>query len=225
MKFNKAYQEFMESKGETFYVEMDCLYSSKDKLEKTVESINNKQFSHSKGKPVLVTKIEEEKYYIVDGVHRALESACAGAKRLKVETFEYSQDISETDNAEMADKIKSAVRVTKFVEGIYKDIDESRVPRKVPRYLYHATYKQMLPTIKKNGGLKVGSFLARTYKEALEEANMLENLDQDWKDNVIVFKINTGKLDHGKLEVDNCDNPREYMYNDVVPSGCLVRNG
>lgn len=215
----------MESKGESFYVEMDALYSSKDKLEKTVESINKKSYSHAKGKPILVTRMTEDRYYIVDGNHRALELASDGKKRVKVSLFEYMQDITETNNADMRDRMNSAVPVLEYVNSIHKDIDESRVPRSVPRYLYHATYKQMLPTIKKNGGLKVGSFLARTYKEAVADANMVENLDPEWRDNVIVFKINTGKLDHGKIEVDNNENPTEYQYNDVVPAGCLVKNG
>ena len=83
----------------------------------------------------------------------------------------------------------------------------------------------MLPTIKKNGGLKVGSFLTRSFKEALSEAELVENLDQDWKDNVIVFKINTGKLDKKKIEVDNNEEPKEFSYNDTIPVECLVRNG
>lgn len=218
-KFNRIYEEFMESKQEDFFVELSNLYSSKTKMEKVVDGINNKKYSYSRAKPILVSKLSKGKYFVIDGNHRVLEYANEGKSRVKVRLFDYKQTMNETD---VEDEI---VPVSEYVNKINREIDETRIPKTVPRYLYHATYKQMLPTINKDGGLKVGTFLRKTYKEAMNDAQMIENLDQDWKDNIIVFKINTGKLDKNKIEVDNNENPNEYMYNDVVPCGCLIRNG
>jgi len=220
MAFNEKYEQFMESQQEDFFVDTDSLYGNREKLEQTVESINGKKYSKNRGNPILVSKLGEGKYYVVDGNHRALEYAHEGRKRVRVSLFDYKQDIEEDKTL-----ILDPVPVTEFIDMIKGDIEESKIPNSVPRYLYYSTYKQMLPTIKRDGGLKVGSFLKRSYKEALDDAELVENLDQDWKDNIIVFKINTGKLNHKRFEVDNNDDPSEYSYQDVVPTGCLVRNG
>jgi hypothetical protein len=209
----------MESKDECFYVKTDDLYSSKNKLEKAVEGINSGNLTRSHGEPILVSKMSEGKYYIVDGNHRALELASSGKPQIKARLSKYKESLTEMELDE------NTVCLTNYIKNIKSVTDQSRVPSSVPRYLYHATYKQMLPTIKRNGGLQVGAFLAKSYNEALNDAEMVENLDDDWKNNIIVFKINTGKLNHDKIEVDDNENPGAYYYNDVVPSKCLVKNG
>lgn len=219
MKFNNVYQEFMESKDEEFFVEMGCLYSGRNKLEKVVDSINKKNYSHTRHKPVLVSKMGEGKYFIVDGNHRVMEYARDGKTKVKVKLFDYRKNILET---EIEDDI---VPVSEYVGKLTREIDEKRIPRSIPRFLYWGTYKQMFPTIKRGGGVKPGQFLARTYKEAVAEANMVEDIDPDYKDNIVVFKINTRKLNKDNFEVDNNEDPKEYFYNDVIPCDCLIRNG
>ncbi len=219
MKYDELYESIMEKTEKVFKVKIADLYSPIDKMEKTVGQLNNKEYARDRGKPIIVSKMGKGRYYVMDGNHRAMEDYQNGKTEIDAVMDRYYPDVSTG----YEEKIGCADQITKYAETLDHEIDEARIPRSIPRYLYHGTYKQMLPTLKKTG-LKAGSFLSHSYKEALSNAEKLENLDDDWKENIVVFKINTGNLRHGKISVDNQDEPNEYGYTESIPYEILVRN-
>lgn len=222
MKYDKTYRTIIERANKPFPVDISNLYSPKEKLEKTVGQLNNKEYSRNKGKPIKVSRMGRNKYYIIDGNHRALEAYIDGHKTINAEIDEYLPNMKKSSK-DYDDIMNNAGQLLDYANQIEREIDENKIPKAVPRYLYHATYKQMLPTLKKNG-LEAGAFLSTSYKEAYSNAEMLENMDQDWKDNIVVFKINTGKLDKDKMFVDSKDDPKIYEYQDTVSYDVMVKN-
>ena len=219
-KYNKLFETIMEKTEKTFKVKLSDLYSPVGKIEKTIGQLNKKEYARDRGKPIRVSKMGKGKYFVIDGNHRVMEDMQNGKTEITAVLDRYVPDVSKGG---YEDKIGDADQMSKYLGEMEVEIDESRIPKEIPRYLYHATYKQMLPTLKKTG-LKPGSFLAKTYKEALSNAEMLENIDDDWRNNIVVFKINTGKLNKGKISVDQQDEPSEYGYNESIPYEILVRN-
>ena len=87
----------------------------------------------------------------------------------------------------------------------------------VPSVLYHATFKRLLPSIRKNGlgnyqhirhinfeNDSRGVFMHRNPEEAKDyvEASENDNIPDDWFDEIIVIPINTSSLDLSRLIPD-----------------------
>jgi hypothetical protein len=85
----------------------------------------------------------------------------------------------------------------------------------VPNILYHATYRPLLGSIKKNGLGGAGSevkkwedsvpgivYLALDPNVAESYAETSENVPDEWLDEIVVLKIDTAKLDKSKFRLD-----------------------
>lgn len=118
----------------------------------------------------------------------------------------------------------------------YELLSESEIIKSdYPQYLYHATYKPLLQKIKLLG---LGN-TKRTYWEdskpgvvyladdpdiAESYAEINDNLqNEDWLDEIIIFKINTDNLDKSKLFIDNNilldknEQPHTFEYHNIIP--------
>lgn len=99
-------------------------------------------------------------------------------------------------------------------------------------YLYHATYKPLLPSIKKNGlnssiakkswpDSKTGViYLAKDPHVAESYAETSDYVDEDWLDEIIVLKIQISKLDQSKLKKDENvrnDSNDTLEYHGIIP--------
>ena len=100
-------------------------------------------------------------------------------------------------------------------------------------YLYHATYKPLLDSIKEHGlgntditfwddsqpgvvYLAIDPDIAQSYAETNE------NCDEDWLDQIVVLKIATKDLDRDKLQIDSNvrvedDQATTFEYHGVIP--------
>ena len=113
----------------------------------------------------------------------------------------------------------------------------------IPKYLYHATYKPFLNSIKKNGlgntrrkmwsdSVRGVVYLALDFDVAVsyaETAEWLDELDDDkyekYADNIIVLKIDTSLLDKDKFFIDSnvLDNDGDTLeYHGVIPFSSVV---
>ena len=101
----------------------------------------------------------------------------------------------------------------------------------IPKYLYHATYGQLVKKIKSKG---LGN-TKRTYwedskpgvvyladdpdvAESYAEAN--EDCPESYLDHIVIFKVDTSKLNKDKLFVDknvNDDEIHTYEYHEIIP--------
>jgi len=86
----------------------------------------------------------------------------------------------------------------------------------VPRLLYHATFKALLPTIKKQGIISDGSkyrgvYLGYSpeYASSLVEYSEKDNIPKEWFNEIVILTIDTSKLNLSKLERDPNDWPQE----------------
>lgn len=96
------------------------------------------------------------------------------------------------------------------------------------RKLYHATYKQLLKKIKEHG-LKAPSFWAQDLYQAESFAEVpvdVEGNDKDipdeWLDQIIIFEIDSSKLDKGNLEIDpnlstDDEDVKTFVYRKDIP--------
>ena len=124
-----------------------------------------------------------------------------------------------------------------------KEQSKENVDFEVPQYLYHATYKPFLKSIKEKGlgntNKKMWSFskgkgvvylaldpdVAQSYAE---EAEWLDELDDDkydkYVDNIIILKIDTSKLDKTKLFSDEnvLDDDSTLEYHGIIPFNAVV---
>lgn len=108
----------------------------------------------------------------------------------------------------------------------------------VPDFLYHATYRALLPRIKKNGiicgGGKYRNFVNTErgvylgydaeYAGSMVEASENDDIPEDWVDEIIVLKVDVSKLDISKLDIDpnvilsdEDDMIYSYIYRDNIP--------
>lgn len=107
---------------------------------------------------------------------------------------------------------------------------------KIPKYLYHATYKYYLPSIKKFGlnpkknkiktwdisednmlYLADDPYIAESYAEAADDVP-----DYIYDTGIIVFRIKTSDLIFSKLSYDaNNDDMHNYQYNYYIRSNKL----
>jgi hypothetical protein len=84
----------------------------------------------------------------------------------------------------------------------------------VPQYLYHATYKPLLDSIKENGlntslgkktypdSVKGVIYLAKEKDVAESYAETSDVVDEDWLEQIIILKINTKKLNKNYFYTD-----------------------
>lgn len=126
--------------------------------------------------------------------------------------------------------------------GYINNINESE--GKNHRYLYHATYKPFLKSIKEKGlgntkrkmwsdsvrgvvYLADDENVAYSFAENAEWLDGVEDYDK-YADNIIVLKIDASKLDHEKLKIDsnivlgNNEEPHTYEYHGIIPFSYVV---
>ena len=86
----------------------------------------------------------------------------------------------------------------------------------VPRVLYHATFKALIPSIKKSGiisgdskyrnigGSERGLYLGDSpeYAASMVEVRENDNIPKEWFDEIVILTIDTSKLDLSKLDSD-----------------------
>jgi len=103
----------------------------------------------------------------------------------------------------------------------------------IPNFLYHATYKKLLKSIKLNGLGGIGSekkkwedskkglvYLAINPDIAYSYAETSENMPEDWLDEIVMLKINTNGLDKSKFNIDKnvMDNTGDTIeYSGIIP--------
>ena len=103
--------------------------------------------------------------------------------------------------------------------------------------LYHATYEDLIPSIERFGlggkssgyeweDSKKGVVYLATYPEiAISYAETNEEVPEDWLDNIVVFEVDSDKLDSYKLNVDQNvqDNDGStYEYHGIIPMRLLT---
>ena len=102
-----------------------------------------------------------------------------------------------------------------------------------PNILYHATYRPLLRSIKKNGLGGPGSerkrwedsihgvvYLAGDPDVAESYAESSETVPEEWLDEIVILKINAGALDASKLVLDRNvqDNSGDTLeYHGIIP--------
>lgn len=104
----------------------------------------------------------------------------------------------------------------------------------IPEYLYHATYKPRLKSIltfglgsksKKNWeDSKDGVvYLASDYDEAYSYAETSDLVPESYLDNIVVFQIETSKLNKKLLYLDNnvIDGSSTFEYHGIIPGNFL----
>ena len=103
----------------------------------------------------------------------------------------------------------------------------------VPRLLYHATFKALMPSIKKNriisgdskyrniGGNEIGVYLGDSpeYAASMVEVSENDNIPKEWFDEIVILTIDTSKLNLSKFDSDLNALPPVWQdeYDDTVP--------
>ena len=138
---------------------------------------------------------------------------------------------------EMANKKAASIKFGSVNEAIQHlaDMMESRIiiaKDPIPTHLYHATYKPLLPSIKKKGLIKNHQnknwedsknfiYLATSKDIAESYAETSDVVPEEWIDQIIVFKVDTNKLDLNQLSIDkNLQQEAKlsaYQYNKDIP--------
>ena len=104
----------------------------------------------------------------------------------------------------------------------------------VPRLLYLATFKALLPTIKQSGiissdskyrnigGSERGLYLGDSpeYAASMVEVRENDNIPKEWFDEIVILTIDTSKLNLSKLDSDPDVSPPNWQdeYDDTTPS-------
>lgn len=118
------------------------------------------------------------------------------------------------------------------IEEAFKNLTESL---DTPKYLYHATYKPFLKSIKEKGlgagktkmwsdsksgvvYLADDADVAYSYAEIAEWLDEVEDYDK-YADNIIILKIDYNKLDKTKLkkDVNVIDGDSTFEYHGIIP--------
>ena len=108
-----------------------------------------------------------------------------------------------------------------------------KLSQEVPKFLYHATYEPLLPSIKKTGlntskakkaweDSEAGVvYLANDPYVAESYAETSEMVDEDWLDQIVILKVDSKDLDLSKLQDDRnvrSDEPSDtFEYHGVIP--------
>ena len=119
----------------------------------------------------------------------------------------------------------------------WTDSLQENLTQEVPQYFYHATYKPLLPSIKKTG-LDTSEaklawedsepgivYLANDPYVAESYAETSEMVDDEWLDEIIILKVASKDLDLSKLHDDRnvrSDEPSDtFEYHGVIPWNVL----
>ena len=119
----------------------------------------------------------------------------------------------------------------------WTDSLQENLTQEVPQYFYHATYKPLLPSIKKTG-LDTSEaklawedsepgivYLANDPYVAESYAETSEMVDDEWLDQIIILKVASKDLDLSKLHDDRnvrSDEPSDtFEYHGVIPWNVL----
>ena len=125
---------------------------------------------------------------------------------------------------------KHSINITK--NHILENVDLD----KLPSFLFHATYKPLLPSIQKYGLIRGHHknwedsqnviYLANSQDIAVSYAETSDSVDEDWLDEIIVFKIRTKDLDLHKLKSDRnvLDGGDTFEYHADIPPEHLIQN-
>ena len=122
----------------------------------------------------------------------------------------------------------------------------------IPPVLYHATFKQLLPSIYKYGlgnydyiryvnyyNKSKGVWLASEYNVAISyvESSENESIPEDWFDDIVALKIDTSKINKNKLVPDpqlalkndveklfknDASQQDSFLYLDTIPSSAII---
>jgi hypothetical protein len=111
--------------------------------------------------------------------------------------------------------------------------EELKKLHSIPQVLYHATYKELLPSIKEKGldtrKAKLAwedsepgvVYLANDPYVAESYAETSENVPEEWLDEIILLKILSKDLDLSKLYQDrnvrSDEEPSTFEYHGVIP--------
>ena len=138
---------------------------------------------------------------------------------------------------EMANKKAASIKFASINEAIQylADYTDNRIviaEDPIPTHLYHATYKPLLPSIKRKGLIKNYQnknwedskdfiYLATSKDIAESYAETSDIVPEEWIDQIVVFKVDTDKLDLNQLSTDkNVQHKKEvstYQYNKNIP--------
>lgn len=103
-------------------------------------------------------------------------------------------------------------------------------------YLYHATFKPLLDSIRQHGLGGNGSeqkrytdskhgivYLANDPDVAESYAEVAEDIPDDWLDEIVILKINVSKLDQSKLSRDRnvIGGDDTFEYSGVIPYSAI----
>lgn len=106
----------------------------------------------------------------------------------------------------------------------------------IPDVLYHATYKPLLKSIKKeglvpgkrinwdNGNNKYKNYIYLADDPGVAEsyAEASELVAEDWLDNIVILQVSTNNLDKTKFEIDeNNQDGSTLQYNGTIPPSCI----
>lgn len=120
---------------------------------------------------------------------------------------------------------------------LVREITESL--ENIPKYLYHATYRPLLKTIKKIGldtsvSKKVWEdsvsgyvYLALDPDVAESYAESSEEVSEDWLEQIVILTIDTDKIDKSKLFIDQnvLDNQGDTLeYRGIISPDALKIN-
>ena len=109
----------------------------------------------------------------------------------------------------------------------------------VPRVLYHATFKALIPSIKQKGiimgGDKYRNFVdseiggvylgySADYANDMVEASENDNIPKEWFDEIVILTIDTSKLDLSKLDIDPNILPPDNEYDDIGPADGIIES-
>ena len=106
----------------------------------------------------------------------------------------------------------------------------------VPRVLYHATFKALIPSIKQKGIISGGSkyrnfdsvergvYLGYSpeYAGSMVEASENDNIPDGWFDEIVILTIDTSKLNLSKLDIDPNILPSDNEYDDIGPADGII---
>jgi hypothetical protein len=121
--------------------------------------------------------------------------------------------------------------ISKLLKESLNKLYEEQTSSDIPRFLYHATYRPLIKSIKRHGldntkakknwsdSRKGVAYLATDPDIAISFAEESEIVPDDWLDEIIVLKITTSKLDTSKLSLDTniIDNQGEsYQYKGII---------
>jgi len=113
MNFKQFYLQ--ESKNKPFIVNISQLYSATWKIKETIQEINNNQPSKTIG-PITISKIGLNKYYVINGNHRVVESLLNSNNTVDAILDEYTPDMNKTGGA-YNNEINNAVQISSVIKN------------------------------------------------------------------------------------------------------------